>query len=165
MSDDCGKYEAFDQTRDHVAQSDRSQYIVEVQQGREPRAKEHEQPARENTEEIGDDTQTRNADQGGQVLRRKDELNRFERHHSQRVEFLSHFHGPNLSRKCRTRTPADCNCRQQGAEFPRETDRNQINDIVQGSEVTQLRGSLHRQDESTAHRHQGNHRERVNPDL
>ncbi len=43
---------------------------------REPRAKEHEQSARDNAKEIGNDSQTWNADQRGQILRCKDELDR-----------------------------------------------------------------------------------------
>ena len=55
--------------------------------------------------------------------------------------------------------------KEQRAEFTREADRNQINDVVQSPKAAQLRGSLHSENEPSANRHQGDHRQRINADL
>ena len=114
---------------------------------------------------FGDDTETRNCHQCRQILWRQHELHRFEGHDLKSIDLFGHLHGANLGGKCRSRASADRDRRQQRTKFACEADCDQIDDEVQSSEPPQLRGSLHRQDESAAHRQQGNHRQRVNPDL
>jgi len=57
MSNDGCEHHAFDQSGDHVAQVDRIEHIVDIQQWRQASAKEHEQAAGQNAEQIRDDAE------------------------------------------------------------------------------------------------------------
>src|SRR5579863_6096847 len=133
MSDDCGKGYALDESGDHVAQHDGVQHVAEVEKWSESGAEEHEHSARQNAANVRDDTETRNADQRRQILWSQQKLHGFKRHHTKGIEFLGHLHGPDLSRECGTRPSADGDGGEQWAEFAREADGNQIDDVVNGS--------------------------------
>src|SRR5262249_31316360 len=135
------------------------------QQEREMSAQEHEQSPRQNAANVRDNRETGNGDQSRQILGRQDELHGFERHHPQRIELLGNLHGPDLSRKCRTRPAADGDGRQQRAEFTGKTYRDEIYDIMQRPKTAEFRGPLHGEDEPGANRHQGNHRQGFDADL
>ena len=107
----------------------------------------------------------RHRDQRGQIFWRQDELDRFERHNTKRVKFLGHLHSSNLGRERRARPSTDSDRREQWAEFTGEADRNQVDDVMQCTETSQFRGSLHGENESGANGHEGHHGQRVHTNL
>src|SRR5258706_8793403 len=114
-------------------------------------------PPAKNAEEIRDDAEARDRNQSCQILRCEHKLDRLQRHDAERIEFLRDFHGPDFSRECRAGSSADGNRREQWAEFAREADRDQVNDVLHSSKAAQFRRSLHRENESSADRHQRDH--------
>src|ERR1700733_7968342 len=130
LSNNGSEDNALDEPHNYVAQIDGLENIAEVQRGRQANAEEHEQCPGQNATNVRDNAETRNRNQGGQILGCEHKLYRLERHNAEGIDLLGHFHSPNLGREGGAGSATYGDCRHQRAEFARETDCDQVNYVT-----------------------------------
>src|SRR5260221_3856661 len=92
----------------------------------------------------------RNRNQSCEILWRENKFKRLKSHDPKRVEFLGHFHSPNLCREGGAGSSTYRNRRHQRSELAGEANCDQVNDVAKRAKTAQFRRALHGKDESSA---------------